>query len=243
MPSLVKMFMDREFVTECDGHTVRVEDNHDNTGHGMTYLNRLIVCKGDEVVYDSGMLEWRTGLPGHEDSAHNRFINPSLKRVGEELLLGVLLGNQTVEIYALQNKTTRLKESFDVGKAEKFARTSAVEILGIEALKKCVEIEGLYYQIGNVFQCDLGPVFLAYHNGHPTDVVWDYIVAYLFRDGRAYVSSRIPTQLRWHDKFTDSTVLEKKVEGNSVAIRLSSGHHRTPWSNPVNIEFELKLEE
>ena len=136
MPPLVKMYMDGQFAAQCDGHTVVVETDSQNTGHGMTYLNRLLVRKGDEVIYDTGMMEWRTGLPGHNDSPKNRFINPGMKRVGDDLLLGVMLGTQEVCIYTVTDRLGPQKERFDVGKAEKSAETGAVEIVDIAALQK-----------------------------------------------------------------------------------------------------------
>jgi hypothetical protein len=243
IPAVVQSFIAGEFSPSCSGHDVKIESDSFNTGHGMDYLNQLIVKNGRSVVYDSGMLLWRNGRPGCRDSYENCFRKVGLKADGDKILLGVEDGNGRVSIYELTARGRRFIEASEVHEIEEAVEAAKIQVTDLASFKKHFEKgKDSYWSFSNhKFDCEFGPAALVYHNDHPTDVVWDFIQILVMHEGKPYISDMVQTSLEWHGKFTNSVFVERKVEGNRFEITLSSGYHKNAYGHPVTLSFELVL--
>lgn len=244
IPATVQSFIDGGFTASCSGYAIKVESDSRDTGHGMDYLNQLLVTKDDKVVYDSGMLLWRNGRPCSDDCYYNRFSQVGLKADGEKMLLGIKDGEGKILIHELQNSGRRLLEVSNVKEIEEAVAASKIQITDLNSFKghfsKGKDHKWRFSSYS--FDCVFGPTALVYHNGHTTDVVWDFIQLLVFHDGKPYVSNQIWTNLEWHGKFTDSTLVKRVIDGNCFEITLSSGYHKNSRAHPVTLKFELVLE-
>src|SRR3989338_4095317 len=56
MSPFVKRYLDGEFAEKAGAFSVRVENDHRDTGHGLDYLNNLIIEESGKTVFETG---WR----------------------------------------------------------------------------------------------------------------------------------------------------------------------------------------
>ncbi len=244
IPALVQSFIDGQFSSECSGFTAKVETDMHDTGHGMDYLNQLTVTKGEEFVYDSGMLKWRNGLPGSTDRRELHFCNVGLRIDGETLLMGVENGCSAILIYELKDGQKWRKESCDIGEVRRATEAAKIVPIDMPSLRKAFgnDIDS-YWTVGSVdFETDFGPGFMVYHNGHSTDEVWDFIQVLVLHKGKPYISDRVITGLTWHGKFTTCGVIDRKVNGSHIDVTFWCAYHKNRGGNPKKVSFDLELQ-
>jgi len=233
-----------------DDLLVEVKTEHrDTVGHGMDYLNQVVVTKGGQTIYDSEMQLWRNGRPNMQDHPELHIVKVGIKIESGSVLLAVATGKGMIEIDKIENGKRHYVQRFNKAEADR-----AEESKKFNDLTDLPQLRGHFrknknqvypyspWTVGNSdFECELGRGFLAYHNGHPSDTVWDYGVAVVVHGDTVYVSDLFGIGLEHHGKFTTSTVLERKIEGNKFEMIFSSGYHRNPDNYPKKVSFELNM--
>ncbi len=221
---LVRAFEQGRFTADCGEYTVGVETEHNDTGHGMDYSNQMIVTHNGTTIYDSGMQLWRNGCPGSSDIPENCYGSPGLLMEEDKLLLGFRDGNGLVTISEISDKSFRIRESSNPKEIAHRLEKNATAIVSIETLRAhFMKSLSQKWRTSGIFDYAGGKAVLVFHNGHPTDIVWDYVEVLLFRDEKAYISNQIPTGLKWRCKFQDTTVDKWTVKDATIFLRLCSG--------------------
>jgi hypothetical protein len=249
VPDLVAKFMSGDFREKLNDAEVLIIIEHEDTGQGMSYKNRLFVKQGESVIYDTGMITWRNGRGGYPIIDADHFRTAGLLRLNDALYLGIENGEGKIEIRSLPGKN--IVARFDVAKARKCAENAKLHHDNLKDLR--VHFRNLYnrgnqypWKIGGAdITCDLVTGFMAYHNrdaGRGGEV-WNKFVVVIIHRGQPYISDAIRVSLSG-DNWCLSHLTNRKVEGNKFTVGVACCNFKlTPNSPDYQVTFELCIED
>lgn len=247
VPEQVAEFLRDEFGPSIHGgesmtagsYKVEILNGRYNTGHGMDYSNELRITKKGRVVYTSGMLKWRNGLPGGYDNPGASFSKVAVKDVGDHILLAIRSGDDVVRIQKPRAGGLITLEQYDVGANKKAEASSTRDLSTLDGFrdhyKDNLPYESYKWYGGNKDQeFALGNGRLLFLNGHPTDIVFREAHVLVIHNGKPY-HGIIRLGHRWERKYQDSKVVSISIEGNVLEMSTYSG-------NCVDTKVELIID-
>jgi len=217
---------------------IEILDKHHDTGHGMDYSNELRITKGGKIVYTSGMLKWRNGLPGGYDNMGAAFSAVAVKGAGDHIILAIRSGDDVVKIQEFRSGQLVTLERYDVGANKKAESSSTRDLATLEGFRGHYK-DNLPYEHYKWYggqkerEFSLGKGLILFLNGHPTDIVFSEAHVLVIHNGRPYYGV-IWLGHRWERKYQNSKIVSVSIEGNVLEVVTYSG-------NRVHTKIELTI--